>query len=76
MIEAFHERSGLPRSYVDDQTKLARKAVIEGMGAGAVCTAVSTDVTYPASVEGLFARIREDHGRLDVVFQPIVRISG
>lgn len=44
------------------------KAVIEGMGAGAVCTAVSTDVTDPASVEGLFARIREDHGRLDVVF--------
>ena len=45
------------------------QGVIDGMGeAGAACIAVSTDVTDPASVEGLFARIREVHGRLDAVF--------
>jgi len=31
VIEAFHERSGLPRSYVDDQSKLSKKAVVEGI---------------------------------------------
>lgn len=29
VIDAFHERSGLPRSYMDDQEKLARQTVIE-----------------------------------------------
>ncbi len=32
VIHAFHERSGLPRSYVDDQTRLARQTVIETIG--------------------------------------------
>ena len=50
-----------------DAAKLA--AVVEGLGeAGAGSVAVPCDVTDPASVEGLFARIRELYGRLDVVF--------
>jgi NAD(P)-dependent dehydrogenase (short-subunit alcohol dehydrogenase family) len=45
------------------------QGVIDGLGeAGKGCAAVATDVTDPASVEALFARIRELHGRLDVVF--------
>ena len=44
-------------------------AVVAGLGdAAGRCTAVPCDVTDPASVEALFARIRADHGRLDVVF--------
>jgi NAD(P)-dependent dehydrogenase (short-subunit alcohol dehydrogenase family) len=35
---------------------------------GAAATPVACDVTDPDSVEALFARIRADHGRLDVVF--------
>ena len=50
-----------------DAGKLA--AVVDGLGeVGAGSTAVPCDVTDPASVEGLFARIREFYGRLDVVF--------
>ncbi len=41
-------------------------AVATGLGPAA--TAVACDVTDPDSVEALFARIRADHGRLDVVF--------
>ena len=41
-------------------------AVAAEIGAG--CTPVPTDVTDPGSVEALFDRIREVHGRLDVVF--------
>jgi NAD(P)-dependent dehydrogenase (short-subunit alcohol dehydrogenase family) len=37
-------------------------------GDGADCLPVATDVTDPASVEALFARIRETCGRLDAVF--------
>ncbi len=37
-------------------------------GLGGACSAVACDVTDPDSVEALFARIRADHGRLDVVF--------
>ncbi|HET9068440.1 MAG TPA: SDR family oxidoreductase [Amaricoccus sp.] len=45
------------------------QAVIAGLGeAGAGCAGVPTDVTDPASVEALFGRIGELHGRLDVVF--------
>jgi NAD(P)-dependent dehydrogenase (short-subunit alcohol dehydrogenase family) len=45
------------------------EAVVAGLGeAGARCTAVPCDVSDPASVEALFGRIREAHGRLDVVF--------
>ncbi len=45
------------------------QAVIAGLGdAGKGCTAVPCDVTDPAAVEALFARIGETHGRLDVVF--------
>ena len=47
-----------------DAAKLA--ATAGELGAGA--TPVATDVTDPTSVEALFARIRADHGRLDVVF--------
>ena len=43
--------------------------MIDGLGeAGTGCAAVACDVTDPAAVEALFARIRERHGRLDVVF--------
>jgi NAD(P)-dependent dehydrogenase (short-subunit alcohol dehydrogenase family) len=41
-------------------------AVATGLGGGAM--AVECDVTEPADVEALFDRIREQHGRLDVVF--------
>jgi len=45
------------------------RGVIDGLGgAGKGCAGVATDVTDPASVEALFTRIRELHGRLDVVF--------
>ncbi|HRO12450.1 SDR family oxidoreductase [Amaricoccus sp.] len=44
------------------------QAVIDGLGGEGDCVGVPTDVTDPASVEALFARIREMHGRLDVVF--------
>ena len=37
-------------------------------GLGEACTAVPCDVTQPEAVEALFDRIRETHGRLDVVF--------
>ena len=44
-------------------------AVVDGLGdGGAASAAVPCDVTDPASVEALFARIAELHGRLDVVF--------
>jgi NAD(P)-dependent dehydrogenase (short-subunit alcohol dehydrogenase family) len=50
-----------------DAGKLA--GVVAGLGeAGALCTPVPCDVTEPASVDALFASIREAHGRLDVVF--------
>jgi NAD(P)-dependent dehydrogenase (short-subunit alcohol dehydrogenase family) len=50
-----------------DEGKL--QAVVAGLGeAGKGCTAVPCDVTDPAAVEALFARIGETHGRLDVVF--------
>jgi NAD(P)-dependent dehydrogenase (short-subunit alcohol dehydrogenase family) len=50
-----------------DEGKL--QAVVAGLGVGgAGCTAVPCDVTDPAAVEALFARIGETHGRLDVVF--------
>jgi NAD(P)-dependent dehydrogenase (short-subunit alcohol dehydrogenase family) len=42
--------------------------VVAGLGATAPCIAVACDVTDPAAVDGLFARIRAEHGRLDVVF--------
>ena len=43
--------------------------MVDGLGeAGAGCVAVPCDVTDPASVEALFARIGGAHGRLDVVF--------
>jgi NAD(P)-dependent dehydrogenase (short-subunit alcohol dehydrogenase family) len=58
-----------------DRTVLAARdggkmeAVIAGLGeAGRSATAVPCDVTDPGAVEALFARIRELHGRLDVVF--------
>ena len=45
------------------------QAVIDGLGEeGRAAASVPCDVTDPASVEALFARIRERHGRLDVVF--------
>jgi NAD(P)-dependent dehydrogenase (short-subunit alcohol dehydrogenase family) len=45
------------------------EAVITSLGgAGQACMGVPCDVTDPASVEALFGRIRERHGRLDVVF--------
>lgn len=47
-----------------DGAKLA--TVADEIGANA--TPVATDVTDPASVDALFARIRAVHGRLDVVF--------
>jgi NAD(P)-dependent dehydrogenase (short-subunit alcohol dehydrogenase family) len=44
-------------------------AVVTGLGeAGAGCLAVACDVSDPDSVEALFARIRAEPGRLDVVF--------
>ena len=44
-------------------------SVIESLGdAEARCLAVETDVSDPASVDALFSRIGEAHGRLDVVF--------
>jgi NAD(P)-dependent dehydrogenase (short-subunit alcohol dehydrogenase family) len=43
-------------------------AVTELGGAEAGCIAATCDVTDPASVDALFARIRDAHGRLDVVF--------
>ena len=47
----------------------ARRRWSAGLGeAGPGCAAGPCDVTDPASVEALFARIREMHGRLDVVF--------
>jgi NAD(P)-dependent dehydrogenase (short-subunit alcohol dehydrogenase family) len=42
------------------------EAVAAELGAGAL--PVACDVTDPGSVEALFGRIREAHGRLDVVF--------
>jgi NAD(P)-dependent dehydrogenase (short-subunit alcohol dehydrogenase family) len=42
------------------------EAVAKDLGAAA--TPVACDVTDPESVEALFARIRADYGRLDVVF--------
>ncbi len=43
--------------------------VVAGLGeGGADCLPVATDVTDPASVEALFARIRETRGHLDAVF--------
>ena len=43
--------------------------VVSSLGAdGAACLPVATDVTDPDSVEALFARIRDTHGRLDAVF--------
>ena len=45
------------------------EAVIAGLGeAGGACAGVPCDVTDPGSVEALFARVRDLHGRLDVVF--------
>jgi NAD(P)-dependent dehydrogenase (short-subunit alcohol dehydrogenase family) len=47
----------------------ALDAVVAGLGeAGARCIAVPCDVTDPASVAALFARIGAAQGRLDVVF--------
>ena len=44
-------------------------AVVAGLGeAGAGCLPVACDVSDPDSVETLFARIRAELGRLDVVF--------
>jgi NAD(P)-dependent dehydrogenase (short-subunit alcohol dehydrogenase family) len=44
-------------------------AVVDALGPdGGDCLAVPCDVTDPASVEALFARIRTTHGRLDAVF--------
>ena len=57
-------RSSSPRA-----TARKLEAVIDGLGDGGRAAAgVPCDVTDPASVEALFARIRERHGRLDVVF--------
>jgi NAD(P)-dependent dehydrogenase (short-subunit alcohol dehydrogenase family) len=45
------------------------EATIAALGeAGKGCMGVPCDVADPASVEALFAAIRERHGRLDVVF--------
>jgi NAD(P)-dependent dehydrogenase (short-subunit alcohol dehydrogenase family) len=46
---------------------LAETAALAGEAAGRAL-AVPTDVTDPASVDALFAKIRETHGRLDVLF--------
>ncbi len=32
VIDVFHERSGLPRSYVDEQRKLMRQTIVESLG--------------------------------------------
>ena len=43
--------------------------VVAGFGdEGARCAGVSCDVTDPASVDALFTKINETHGRIDVVF--------
>ncbi len=50
-----------------DAAKL--EGVVAGLGSDrANCMPVPCDVTDPASVEALFERIRDRHGRLDVVF--------
>ena len=41
---------------------------LEELAAEIGAEALALDVTDPASVEALFARLRADHGRLDVVF--------
>ncbi len=43
----------------------ALQETVSLMGAG---SAIASDVTDPASVDALFARIEADHGRLDVLF--------
>jgi NAD(P)-dependent dehydrogenase (short-subunit alcohol dehydrogenase family) len=43
-------------------------AISEGKQAGVKAIAVQTDVTDPASVKALFAKVRETFGRLDVLF--------
>jgi NAD(P)-dependent dehydrogenase (short-subunit alcohol dehydrogenase family) len=40
---------------------------VAGLG-GAGCRAIAADVTDPASVDALFSRIRDEFGRLDVMF--------
>jgi len=42
--------------------------VAEGVAAGGELLAVPADVTDPASVRALFARVRETFGRLDLLF--------
>src|SRR5690606_18350643 len=42
--------------------------VAEGKGFGVKTLVVPTDVTDPASIKALFARIKESFGRLDVLF--------
>lgn len=39
-----------------------------GLATAGTAIAVTADVTDPASVDALFARVRADHGRLDVLF--------
>ena len=40
----------------------------EGLNAGGKCLAVPTDVTDPAQIKALFARVKETYGRLDLLF--------
>ncbi len=48
--------------------ELLRKAVAEAGPLGAQALAVPTDVSDPASVRALFAKVKERFGRLDVLF--------
>jgi NAD(P)-dependent dehydrogenase (short-subunit alcohol dehydrogenase family) len=40
----------------------------EGLSAGGKCLVVPTDVTDPAQIKALFARVKETYGRLDLLF--------
>jgi NAD(P)-dependent dehydrogenase (short-subunit alcohol dehydrogenase family) len=40
----------------------------EGTSSGGKCLAVPTDVTDPAQIKALFARVKETYGRLDLLF--------
>ncbi|WP_300400458.1 SDR family NAD(P)-dependent oxidoreductase [Nocardioides sp.] len=53
---------------VSDLDEPAARAVVDELvDTGATATAVATDVSDEHQVRGLFARVRTDHGRLDVL---------
>ncbi|GMG84617.1 SDR family oxidoreductase [Paralimibaculum aggregatum] len=70
--------SGIGRATAEAAARAGHKVVLAARGAekleavaaeiGGGTLAVPTDVADPASVEALFARIGETHGRLDAVF--------